>query len=321
MLLCGATTPLVLDDMGPALRDSDLVNFEERLGQRLPEAYREFLLSYNGGDPVSGEVLGRDDDPNVPYAYGDSVRVLFKLPAKEHSVADYERLMLPREHPWEFPDDLLPIGEDAGGNIFGMELGERGRAVRFIDHERLDEPIETHRVLADDFFDFVQRFKSVEVKEAEDNARREQERRALEHGPFPSALEDQCAHLRESFPDLRAWIRTACLRVFESKGYFALHADEDSRTVFDIFGWLSWAAAGRALRDPRHATEALIADWWAHTPERLGIRGIAPDFVEAWWNDRTSRGQLREAEGGLRFSDLAIEELVAKLSSPGAGSV
>jgi hypothetical protein len=318
VVLCGVEASLVLDSTGPELTEADVDDFEHRLGHTLQVSYREFLLKYNGGKPASGEVLGRDDDPKTPYAHGDSVRVLFKLPTIEQKVATYERLQVPQEHAWEFPDDILPIGNDAFGNIFGMELGPRGCAVRFIDHERLDAPIEAHRVLADDFMDFTQRFKSLEDKHAEDSAKRARERHAIEHGSFPASLERQCSRVQESLPHVRTWIRAACLRVLTTKGFFALHSDEDSRTVLDCFAWLQWTCDGSALRDSRHATDLLMETWIAGGPDSLGINGISPAFVDGWWNDRMSRGHFEYVDGGLRLGNHAIKGLLTRLSALGS---
>jgi hypothetical protein len=60
-------TPVVLESRGPEASESDVASFEARLGYKLPHDCREFILQYNGGDPVVGVVSGRDDDPDVPY--------------------------------------------------------------------------------------------------------------------------------------------------------------------------------------------------------------------------------------------------------------
>ena len=42
---------LVLTDTDPAVSREDLLQFEEFLGKKLPEAMKDFYLKYNGGQP------------------------------------------------------------------------------------------------------------------------------------------------------------------------------------------------------------------------------------------------------------------------------
>ena len=42
---------LVLTDTDPAVSREDLLQFEEILGKKLPEAMKDFYLKYNGGQP------------------------------------------------------------------------------------------------------------------------------------------------------------------------------------------------------------------------------------------------------------------------------
>src|SRR5205809_3847462 len=143
----GRRTPAVVTSRGPKVSAARIAQFERHLGYSLPPDYREFLLKYNGGDPAVGEVRGRDDRPDVPYQHGDSIRTFLKLSCREGDVSQYEELRAPVEIPWSLPKNLLPIAEDAGGNCFILELGQKGGCVRFLDHEALDEEITHHRVV------------------------------------------------------------------------------------------------------------------------------------------------------------------------------
>jgi hypothetical protein len=194
-------TPVVLESRGPEASESDIAGLETRLGFKLPLDYREFLLRYNGGDPVVGDVSGRDDDPDVPYQSGDAVRYFFKLPTASDDVDEYEVLRPPAEIPCELPRDILPIAEDSSRNLFILELGSKKGCIRFWDHESFDEPVEQHRVLADSFGDFLSRFRTVEEQEAIDRAEKEAERRALETETFPVKLETQCKVVEKIQPE------------------------------------------------------------------------------------------------------------------------
>jgi hypothetical protein len=76
----GQVTPVFLKRRGPPVTEEDILGFEKRFGYPLPKDYREFLLTYNGGRPVEGEVLGRDDQPEIPYEHGDGIECFFQLP-------------------------------------------------------------------------------------------------------------------------------------------------------------------------------------------------------------------------------------------------
>lgn len=76
----GQVTPVLLKQRGPPVAEETIVAFEKRFGYPLPKDYREFLLTYNGGRPVEGEVMGRDDQPDVPYEHGDAIECFFNFP-------------------------------------------------------------------------------------------------------------------------------------------------------------------------------------------------------------------------------------------------
>jgi hypothetical protein len=310
----GISTPLELEEPGPSLSEVDVDRFEARLGYRLPAEYREFLLKYNAGSPVSGEVRGRDDDRSVPYAHGDAVRTLYKLAPVQEVVPSYEALRTPNEGAWRLPGDVLPIGEDACGNLFVLELGRRGTAVRFLNHERLDEPLEEHRVLADDFLDFTTRF----VPLADMRAREDAAREALRTGSLPPKLEAQCEKVEREFPDVRTWIRVACLQVFDVKANFSLHNDRQSRLVFDVAAWLASRADGPVVDGSPESCKALLAPWWRRDVGGLGMSSIAVGFVKNWWDDRLANGRFEPAGKGYRLTPAAEDDLLQQLGALGA---
>jgi hypothetical protein len=306
-------TPVVLESRGPEASESDIARFESQLGYKLPLDYREFLLRYNGGDPVVGVVNGRDDDPDVPYQSGDAVRYFFKLPTAAGDVDEYERLLPPAEIPSELPRDVLPIAEDSGGNLFILELGKGAGRIRFWDHESFDEPLEQHRILADSFGDFLTRFRSVEEQEAIDKAEKKAERQALETGDFPAKLAALCNAVEHIQPDVPVWIRKVCLKIFEEKGYFAVHGDELSRTLLDLAFWLNQSA--RTERRPTKRTEmaTIIRLWHREDNDAFGLNGYAPAFLTEWWEDRLAKGMLDGTTDNARFTEQASNVLLQKI--------
>jgi hypothetical protein len=110
------------------LKEETLKRFEDKIGVRLPESYRSFLLKYNGAD-VEQKIF------NITAEEGDSIlHYVFGL----HNGPDYRRLDVVAA--WFMAQEsgvMLPVAEDAGGNLIciGLAGGDFGR-VFFWDHEK-----------------------------------------------------------------------------------------------------------------------------------------------------------------------------------------
>ena len=105
-------------DLGPPISVVDVVALENKIGATLPNDYREFLLSNNGGrpEPDGVRVLGYDET---------DVQILFGVgrPIKS-SCIDWNLEILEKR----LPEYAVPIGSDSGGNVFyvSLEVGNRG---------------------------------------------------------------------------------------------------------------------------------------------------------------------------------------------------
>lgn len=309
----GTRTPVVLTSRGPELSEADVESFERRLGYSLPADYREFLLNYNGGQLLVGNVTGRDDDPERPYHHGDAVSVFFSLPAQSAPVPEYEVLRAPADIPWDLSRDIFPIGEDGGGNCFVYRLGHTKGEIRFLDHEALDEPLEQHRVMADSFWDLLLRFRSVEEDKAIRKAECEAEESAIEAGEFPSRLEAQCRAVESKQPELREWIRMVSLKIFDQKGHFSVHDDDLSRMLLDLAFWLYQNARPEQRASKRTELATMVVCWCQEIYSGFGLRGYAPDFINDWWKDRLSTGVLEGSVESARLTEQASAELLQRL--------
>ncbi len=99
-----------MDERGPEVSEADVAAFEARLGHRLPESYRRFLLDVNGGTPASSHSL---------FARGIA-HSLFGL----NEPSDGSDLELCRQYSPDLPDkSLLEIGGDQGGNPILLVVG------------------------------------------------------------------------------------------------------------------------------------------------------------------------------------------------------
>jgi hypothetical protein len=105
-------------------------SFEQKLNTRLPDSYRQFLLSHNGGEPCNYYIT-------VP-GWGESlVNNFFGL-----GFSDYRSLERCLQSWVDVAQrsQTIPIARDPGGNIFliGIDDGNLDQ-VYFLDHELFDE--------------------------------------------------------------------------------------------------------------------------------------------------------------------------------------
>jgi hypothetical protein len=270
-------------------------------------------MRYNGGQPVVGDVRGKGDLDNVPYQHGDAVSSFRKLQVEGLRVPRHARLVAPSENVRAMPDHALPIGDDAGGNLFVLFLGRGRGEVRFVDHED-DAPPDQGRLLADDFDDFLMRFKSLEQAAREQDSEYQAERARLETGELPSCLADRCAAVRSRWPDVESWLRRAALNVFEEKGHFSLHDDPTSRAVLDLALWLIEESGDRPATEAE-VIEAIEDDWL--TSEGFGLSGYAPDFFTDWLADRRASGRIKNGPKGPRLTNAARAAIVATWANQG----
>lgn len=308
-------TPVVLGSRGPVVSETCVARFEVRLGYRLPSDYREFLLKYNGGDPVVGIVKGRDDREDIPYQHGESVRSFLMLAPDEGDVPEFQELKAPTELDWLLPANLLPIADDAFGNSFAIDLESTDGLVRFIDHESLDNDIAQHRVLADSFLDLLLRVVSVEENEARERAEKLRDRRRIEAGEFPSRLAAQIRIVTKQHPEVAAWCRSLSLKLFDAKGHFSVHDDSLSRLLLDLMFWINEIARNTEKPTPRTELAKIIYDWWSEDEDAFGLKGYAPGFVDEWWKDRLSSGALVGDYSAARFSSDASADFLKALQA------
>jgi hypothetical protein len=143
-------SPLPLTDSYGALSPSLLQELEDALEARLPDAYRTFLLRWNGGRPHAAAFRGEDS--------GDESLESFLGLAAGH---DDDLLAFLDLYEGRLPDGQLPIAYDAFGNLILIALsGPDAGAVFFWDHElEPDEPCESNlQRLAPDFNTFLSMF-------------------------------------------------------------------------------------------------------------------------------------------------------------------
>lgn len=145
---------------------------------------------------------GVDDRPGVGYQSGDGPEMLYGVTYHSRWGWPYDLESSWRGHRNQFPANQLPIGMDAGGNVFTIcmeewQEEEEVGAVYFCDPHAGG----SRRRLATSFSDFLQRFKTAEDVEAEHEAGRAAAVAAVaEHNP--AVLQRYADKLGEGFVEL-----------------------------------------------------------------------------------------------------------------------
>lgn len=144
---------------GKNVTEAEVVNFEKKIGHTLPDTYRKFILTYNGGKPT-------------PY--------FFKVPGWQYEASlvtelkgidpearvDLEELNVLLDG--RLPDHFIAIGSDPGGNMLltGLAGASKGK-IYFFDHENepddADGKLESYPniyFLSDDFDSFLTNLKN-----------------------------------------------------------------------------------------------------------------------------------------------------------------
>jgi len=114
--------------------DAEISRFEGTIGAALPESYRAFLRTHNGGQPKPSTFSfmangGERENDSVQYFFGLHSG---RIGSSEKKLAIYRN---------RIPDDFFPIGTDSFGNLLLMATGNESHGkIYFWDHEQESEP-------------------------------------------------------------------------------------------------------------------------------------------------------------------------------------
>lgn len=123
-----------LTEIGPALTSAVISRFEGETGRPIPEPYRAFLLSVNGGQLPETATVFRYRLSNGRSVEG-ALRALLGIDAA-HEFRDLRHHLEIYVVPARIPRDLYPIGTDYGGNLILMGAdGPRLGRIYFWEHE------------------------------------------------------------------------------------------------------------------------------------------------------------------------------------------
>lgn len=134
--------------LGRLLTIEQIMEFEKRLHNPLPDDYRDFLLQYNGG------YFGVEEECYTTEKYGPILTHMFSIGSSELEF-DLERFHS-KPAPYCY---LFPFGDDCNGNPMLISLGDENYGkVYGWNHECEEEEEELPNALyycADSFHDFM----------------------------------------------------------------------------------------------------------------------------------------------------------------------
>ncbi len=137
------------------MEENAVLVLEGFLGVKLPEDYRRYLLEDSNKRPEKNVFL-------IPGQGDDAINKFFSLTSKNKEETIPYQL---NQYKNRMPEEMLPIGNDAGGNIIALSTkGKKRGGIFFWDHDREadQEPqpyYENLILISDNFSSFLEQLK------------------------------------------------------------------------------------------------------------------------------------------------------------------
>lgn len=115
-------------DVERALTEDDLRKFERAFNIQMPQSIKQHYLKYNGGYPERTVFYSEEDD--IEY----TVNYFFSIGGNDGMKVEETMSLLSDEK--VFPKWLVPLADDAGGDLFAYSIreGEEG-AIYYYSHD------------------------------------------------------------------------------------------------------------------------------------------------------------------------------------------
>src|SRR5436305_5267611 len=116
--------------------EADLIQIEQALGSKLPEDYRDFLLTKSGGQIAEPTNFYRLSDLRARHVFGEGFLVERLFPIRDKDYPEEELMANVRTYKGRIPPETLPIGRNAFGDL--LILGFKGAVLNQVsawDHE------------------------------------------------------------------------------------------------------------------------------------------------------------------------------------------
>jgi hypothetical protein len=284
-----------------------IASIEEELGYKLPAAYIELMQHCNGGVPknncfpTSEPTCWADDHVQITGILGIGRTKLYSLCGELGSTfftgeGQYPKIGICICDTPTAGDDMIMLdytkcGKDGEPEVVHVDDGD---SITF---------------LAKDFETFIRGLVHESVSDTSDQDLRLAFYK-VEHGSFSSVLVELCNNFKH-LPDIKEIIRNICIEIVTEKGYFALHADELSRLMYDTQFWLY--SNSKMISDMQQFLSDYEGIMTLTTDGEFTTNGYAPDFVTDWLADRMEKELIVTTISGLDFSARYKQTLTDKL--------
>jgi len=139
---------------GKKIKESEILDFEKKIGLELPLEYKNFLLKHNGGkcEPCDFTFIEDDEESSSSvrrfYAIGGIDDYYDLQESIDNYINDEKRLA----------DNYIPIAEDDFGNLMCISCNDSNKGqIYFWNHEGEDESSESNLYfIASSFDEFVE---------------------------------------------------------------------------------------------------------------------------------------------------------------------
>ena len=128
------------DSRYPVLTEADIAAFEQENKVLLPADYRAFMLRHNGGKPQPAD-FDYSDGTELTGSAVQEFYAIYTKPETETGLSPNLNLarslrLLKRMGTPRMPEELIPIGDDGGGNQICLCVsGEHTGCIYYWDHE------------------------------------------------------------------------------------------------------------------------------------------------------------------------------------------
>lgn len=277
---------------------------EKELGYKLPASYIELMRTQNGGFlnmtcfPTSAPTSYADDHIGISGLFSIGSLRTYSLCGRNGS-----RFWIDE---WGYPDIGICICDtpSAGHDIVMLDYSECGKAgeprVIHVDSE-MDNEI---TLLAPTFEAFIRGLVSDKVYDTS-AADLEEALRCIKSGSFSSILRQFFAS--DAGHGLEEHVRSLLESLTRTKGYFALHQDDQSLLVYDFQFYIFQKTNGAINR------ESYIREYptmIAFSDGAISTKGYAPAYVEDWLALRISDGRITKDGTGMLCCTGAFENEV-----------
>lgn len=290
--------------------DETVAKIENELGYKLPQSYISLMKMHNGG-VVKKNCFPTDEGNSWAEDHIAIVSISAIGRKKNYSLCgDLGSQFMIEE--WGYPDIGVMICDTptAGHTMVMLDYRECGKdgepKVIHVDQE--DDYSIIH--LADNFEQFIRGLVSEDVYDtSEEDKQADLEK--VRNGEFSTVLKELCQSITE-VDNIEDKIRKICTDIVESKGYFALHADELSILMYDIQFWLySKNNSNITSDDYLKAYSSIIA----FGDKEFKTGGYAPAFIKDWLDGRITNEKIICNNGFITFTAEAKKELIEQIKS------